>query len=75
MDKRKLAKIAKAEAPAEMIDIAKRLSNYSYIVTAELVCDKKILLLTFFGTETLKKEKQEQNSELFSLIMIISHKT
>lgn len=55
MDKRKLAKIAKAEAGAEMIDIAKRLSNYSYIVTAELVCDKKILLLTFFGTETLKK--------------------
>ncbi|MDO4301807.1 MAG: PcfJ domain-containing protein [Clostridia bacterium] len=54
MDKRKLSAIERAEATDEMIDIASRLSKLNWIVTAEMV-GKKILLLNFHSIKDLAK--------------------
>lgn len=58
LNKRKLSGIKRAEATDEMVDIAKRL-NDKWIVTAELVMKKKILLLNFFRVEDLKREDKK----------------
>ena len=59
MEKRKLSAIERPEATDEMVDIAKRLTNTNYIVTAELIEDKKILLLNFFRCDDLTKESKK----------------
>lgn len=58
LNKRKLSAIKRAEATDEMVDISKRL-NVKWIVTAELVEKKKILLLNFFRVEDLRKEDKK----------------
>ena len=45
-----------------------------HIVTADLVDDKKILLLNFFEIKALKNGKQKQLSGHFCRTMIISRR-
>lgn len=59
MEKRKLSAIPRPIATPEMIEIADRLGDMRHIVTAELIDDKKILLLNFFEIQALKKGKTE----------------
>lgn len=59
MDKRKLLKIPRDPAGPEMVDIANRLSGMTHIVTARLLEDDKILLLTFYEIRELKQGKSE----------------
>lgn len=59
MEKRKLSAIPRPIATPEMIEIADRLGDMRHIVTAELIDDKKILLLIFFEIQALKKGKTE----------------
>ena len=65
MDKRKLAKIPKARATAEMIEVAGRIGGFYHIATAELIEDKKILLLTFYRISELRKGKSEAEFRTF----------
>lgn len=65
MDKRKLAKIPRALATAEMLELAGRLGGFRYIATAELIGDKKILLLTFYRISELQKGKPEAEFRTF----------
>lgn len=58
LNKRKLSHIERAEATAEMIDVSQRLT-VKWIVTAELVDKKKILLLNFFRVKDLKGESKK----------------
>lgn len=59
MEKRKLSAIPRPIATPEMIEIADRLGDMRHIITAELIDDKKILLLNFFEIQALKKGKTE----------------
>ncbi len=59
MEKRKLSAIPRPIATPEMMEVADRLGGMRHIVTAELIDDKKILLLNFFEIQALKKEKTE----------------
>lgn len=59
MEKRKLSAIPRPIATPEMIEVADRLGDMRHIVTAELIDDKKILLLNFFEIQALKKGKTE----------------
>lgn len=59
MEKRKLSAIPRPIATPEMMEVADRLGGMRHIVTAELIDDKKILLLNFFEIQALKKGKTE----------------
>ena len=59
MEKRKLSAIPRPSATKEMIEVADRLGGMRHIVTADLVDDKKILLLNFFEIKALKNGKTE----------------
>lgn len=65
MEKRKLSAIPRPIATPEMIEIADRLGGMRHIVTAELIDDKKILLLNFFEIQALKKGKTEADFRTF----------
>ena len=73
MDKRMLSKIPRDPATDEMMEIAGRLGGMRHIVTAKLHEDTKILQLTFYEVEALKKGKPEAAFRTF-LMMIISHR-
>lgn len=60
MEKRKLSAIPRPSATKEMIEVADRLGGMRHIVTADLVDDKKILLLNFFEIKALKNGKTER---------------
>ena len=47
VEKRKLSAIPRPIATPEMMEVADRLGGMRHIVTAELIDDKKILLLNF----------------------------
>lgn len=59
MEKRKLSAIPRPIATPEMMEVADRLGGMRHIATAELIDDKKILLLNFFEIQALKKGKTE----------------
>lgn len=59
MEKRKLSAVPRAQATPEMVEEAGRLGGMSHIVTADLIEDKKILLLNFYEIRTLKDRKTE----------------
>ena len=59
MEKRKLSAVPRGSATVDMIKIAGRLGGMNYIVTAELIEEKKILLLYFYEIESLRKGKTE----------------
>ncbi len=65
MDKRKLSKIPREQATPEMMKVAERLGGKSHIVTASLIEDKKILQLTFYRTDQLRKRKPESDFRTF----------
>lgn len=52
MEKRKLSAIPRPIATPEMMEVADRLGGMRHIVTAELIDDKKILLLILRENET-----------------------
>ena len=64
MEKRKLSVIPRREATEDMFNFANRCES-KYIATAEKVLNKKILLLTFFKVNDLKKKKKEAVSRTF----------
>ena len=74
MEKRKLSAIPRPIATPEMMEVADRIGGMRHIVTAELIDDKKILLLNFFEIQALKKGKQKQLSGHFCHTMIISRR-
>lgn len=59
MDKRKLSRIERVPASADMMETAKRLSDIEHMVTAELLFEKEILQLTFYETRKLRKGKPD----------------
>lgn len=59
MDKRKLSRIPREQASADMLEIARRLGGMKHIVTAKVLDDMKILQLTFYEIGTLRKGKPE----------------
>lgn len=59
MDKRKLSKVPRGTATPEMMEMSRGLSDKSHIVTAELLEENKILLLTFYETGMLNEGKPE----------------
>lgn len=71
MEKRKLSAIAREKASEDMIEIAGRLKGMRHIVTAQMVEDNRILILTFYKISDIAKGKEEQLSEHFSLTKII----
>ena len=58
MEKRKLSAIAREKASEDMIEIAGRLKGMRHIVTAQMVEDNKILILTFYNILDLAKGKE-----------------
>ncbi len=58
MEKRKLSAIEREKASEDMMEIACRLGGMRHIVTARLVEDDKILLLTFYNISELVKGKE-----------------
>lgn len=76
MEKRKLSAIPRPSATKEMIEVADRLGGMRHIVTADLVDDKKILLLFFHSLRLRpsRMEKQKQLSGHFCRTMIISRR-
>ena len=74
MDKRKLSKIPRPCATQRMINDAKQLESMNHMVTAELIEDKKILLLNFFRIKTWLAEIQKQSLGHFCHMRIISHR-
>ena len=66
MDKRKLSKISRPCAAPDILEMGSRLANCAtHIVTAELVEDKKILLLNFFKTNSLASGNTEAEFRTF----------
>lgn len=65
MDKRILSKIPREQATPDMLETAGRLKGMSHIMTAELVGDKKILLLTFYRISELCERKPEADFRTF----------
>ena len=53
MEKRKLSAITRENASRDMIEMAGRLEGMHHIVTARLIEDNKILLLTFYDISDL----------------------
>lgn len=76
MEKRKLSAIPRPIATPEMMEVADRLGGMRHIATAELIDDKKILLLFFLSLRfrLSRKEKQKQLSGHFCRTMIISRR-
>ncbi len=58
MEKRKLSAIAMEKTSKDMMEIAGRLKGMRHIVTARMVEDNSILLLTFYSISDLKKGKE-----------------
>ena len=58
MEKRKLSAIAREKASEDMIEIAGRLKGMRHIVTAQMVEDNRILLLTFYNVSDLANGKE-----------------
>ena len=58
MEKRKLSAIAREKASEDMIEIAGRLKGMRHIVTAQMVEDNRILLLTFYNISDLANGKE-----------------
>lgn len=65
MDKRKLSKIPRPCATQGMINDAKKLESMNHMVTAELIEDKKILLLNFFRIKSLAGGNTEAEFRTF----------
>lgn len=66
MDKRNLSKIERPAATEHVINMANRMADYvSHVVTAELIANKKILLLNFFKIKELAKGKTEAEFRTF----------
>lgn len=65
MEKRKLSAIPRAKATPDMMDVAGRLKNMDYIVTAELIENETILLLYFYGIKELIEGKTEAKFRTF----------
>lgn len=65
MDKRKLSKIPRPCATQGMINDAKQLESMTHIATAELIEDKKILLLNFFRIKSLAGGNTEAEFRTF----------
>lgn len=65
MDKRKLSKIERPRATQDMIDLSGRMEGVRHIVTAELIDNKKILLLNFFRTKSLAGRNTEAEFRTF----------
>lgn len=65
MDKRKLSKIPRPCATQRMINDAKQLESMNHMVTAELIEDKKILLLNFFRIKSLAGGNTEAEFRTF----------
>ena len=66
MDKRKLSKISRPCAAPDILEMGRRLADCAtHIVTAELVEDKKILLLNFFKTNSLASGNTEAEFRTF----------
>lgn len=57
MDKRKLSAVPRDAASEDMMESARRLEGMRHMVTARLVEDDKILLLTFYKVSELAKGK------------------
>ncbi len=58
MEKRKLSAIAREKASEDMMEIASRLKGMRHIVTAQMVEDNRILLLTFYNVSDLANGKE-----------------
>lgn len=58
MEKRKLSAIAREKASEDMMEIAGRLRAMRHIVTAQMVENNRILLLTFYNISDLVKGKE-----------------
>ena len=58
MEKRKLSAIAREKASEDMMEIASRLKGMRHIVTAQMVEDNRILLLTFYNISDLANGKE-----------------
>ena len=58
MEKRKLSAIAREKASEDMIEIAGRLKGMRHIVTAQMVEDNRILILTFYKISDIAKGKE-----------------
>lgn len=66
MDKRNLSKIERPVATEHVINMANRMADRaSHVVTAELIENKKILLLNFFKIKDLAKGKTEAELRTF----------
>lgn len=66
MDKRKLSKISRPCATPDILEMGRQLVNCAtHIVTAELVEDKKILLLNFFKIKSLAGGNTEAEFRTF----------
>lgn len=66
MDKRKLSKIPRPYATPDILEMGRQLENTVYhIVTAELIEDKKILLLNFFRIKSLDGGNTEAEFRTF----------
>lgn len=65
MDKRKLSRVPRESASADMMDMSGQLGEMTHIVTARLIEDKKILLLTFYRISELQKGKPEAEFRTF----------
>lgn len=66
MDKRRLSKIPRPCATSEVLEIGRLHTNCAtHIVTAELVEDKKILLLNFFKIKSLAGGNTEAEFRTF----------
>ena len=65
MDKRKLSKIPRPCATQGMINDAKKLESMNHMVTAELIEDKKILLLNFFRIKSMAGGNTEAEFRTF----------
>lgn len=66
MDKRKLSKISRPCATPDILEMGRQLANCAtHIVTAELVEDKKILLLNFFKIKSLAGGNTEAEFRTF----------
>lgn len=58
MEKRKLSAIAREKISKDMMEIAGQLKGMRHIVTARMVEDNRILLLTFYSISDLTKGKE-----------------
>ncbi len=67
MEKRKLSAIAREKASEDMIEIAGRLKGMRHIVTAQMVEDNRILILTFYKISDIAKGEGGSSFQNISL--------